>query len=316
MNDEPIVYSDIIPIGIKSVRDLAHRLGVRREILESMTKTAGAYYAPFESNNSPRPFQKKPFVKKSRDIDNPVSQLKEIQSKINVRLLRSVELPDHVFGGRKGRSVIQNAKHHLGRKVLVTIDVRQFFPSISNTDIYHIWANILGCSRKVASMLTRLTTFERHLPQGAPTSTALANLFLLSCDSPIREFCAANGITYTSWVDDLAFSGKNSRDVIGIAVKSLRRGGLKISRRKVHDMPSSGRQVLMGIIVNKRPGVTREYLQAIRSGIHKFRTNQIQYDLAKSYLRTIRGRIAYINQTNPQRASNLIHHLDELVKEI
>jgi RNA-directed DNA polymerase len=195
---------EIKPLGIVSVRDLAYRLGVEIKLLESVADTAGSYHAPFESTNSPRPFQRKPFIEKSRNIDNPTDILKKVQGLINVKLLRQLGLPNRVFGGRKGHSVIQNAKKHLGSKVLVTIDVKQFFPSISNVEIYSVWAHMLGCSPKVAGLLTRLTTFERRLPQGAPTSTALANLVLLSCDSAIRGFCGANGITYTSWVDDLA----------------------------------------------------------------------------------------------------------------
>ena len=285
----------------------------RKRFLNRWHKTPGHFTLRLRATVLPVPFKKS--RRKSRNIDNPVGQLKDIQNRINVKLLRIIDLPNHVFGGRKGRSVIQNANHHLGRKTLVTIDVKQFFPSISNIDVHFVWFKILGCSPKIASILTKLTTFERRLPQGAPTSTALANLFLLSCDSAIREFCAANGIIYTSWVDDLAFSGKNARDVIYIAAKALRSGGLQISRRKVKVMPSSGRQVLMGVVVNNRPSVTKEYRRATRSGINKLRTGKIYSSYIESYLKTIRGRIAYINQTNPQYASNLNCQLDELMTQ-
>lgn len=310
MNDSEI---RIQPLNIKSVNDLAHRLGIRRQILESLAENAGAVYAPFESSNSPRPFQRRPFVKKSRNIDNPASLLKEIQRKINQKLLGPIELPDHVCGGRKGRSVIKTAKYHLAQKVLVTIDIRKFFPSINNSDVYHIWSNILGCGRKVSSILTRLTTIERRLPQGAPTSTALANIFLLSFDVHIRKYCGEKGIIYRTWIDDLIFSGKNARKVIPVVAEAVRQGGLKISRPKVKIMPSHGRQVMMGTVVNKQTGATKEYRQATRSGIHKLRTNQVPRRKIESYVRSIRGRIEYINQSNPLQALRLRVELDSLI---
>lgn len=306
---------EIKPLGIVSFRDLAYRLGVETDLLQSVAAIAGAYHSPFESTNSPRPFQRKPFIQKSRCIDNPTDILKKVQSLINVKLLRKVDLPDHVFGGRKGCSVIQNAKEHVGSKVLVTIDVKQFFPSINNLEVYSVWVHMLGCSPRVAALLTRLTTFERRLPQGAPTSTALANLVLLSCDASIRTFCAERGIRYTSWVDDLAFSGKNARAVIRIAAEALRQRRLRISRGKVKIMSAGNRQVLMGLVVNKRLGVTKEYRQATRSAIHKLRTGHISPDEIPAYLRSIRGKIAYIDQTNSCQAAKLRNELDKTIKQ-
>jgi hypothetical protein len=69
----------------------------------------------------------------------------------------------------------------------------------------------------------------------------------------------------------------------------------------------------MGIVVNKQPGVSKEYLRATRSGIHKLRTKQIRPDLIESYIRSIRGRIAYVNQTNPSRAANFRAELNKLL---
>lgn len=293
------------PLRIKSVNDLAFRLGIRKDVLISASKEAGAFYSPFESKSKLPPFSKLQRLQKTRPIDNPVGVVKHIQNQIYRQLLRPIVLPDYIFGGIKGKSVLSNAKRHLRSEVLVTIDIKSFFPSVSNRDVYRIWSQMLECGTEVSKILTKLTTFQRRLPQGAPTSTALANLVVLSLDAPIREFCAANGVCYTCWVDDLAFSGTRAREVIIIAAKALGNAGLKLSRRKVKIMPAHSRQILMGIVVNKQIGVTKAFQRATRSGIHKLKSGLVPSELNDKYTRSIRGRIAYARQINLKRAEQL-----------
>src|SRR6185436_20457188 len=80
-----------------------------------------------------------------------------------------------------------NAFQHLGKHLVVRIDIQDFFSSITDRQIYSVWADKLGNSPPVASLLTTLTTYRRHLPQGAPTSTYLANLVLLGADQVLTQ---------------------------------------------------------------------------------------------------------------------------------
>jgi len=147
---------------------------------------------------------------------------------IYTSLLKPLALPHYLCGGVPGKTILDNVFMHLGAPVLITLDVRSFFRSITNRQVYNVWRNVLNCSPRIAATLTRLTTFERHLPQGAPTSSLLANLVLYSSDAAIRSACAAHQVAYSTWVDDLAFSGRSPRVVINAAVACLRVAGLSV----------------------------------------------------------------------------------------
>ncbi len=173
-------------LDILSVNRLALVLRTPREELVELGRLARTYHKPFDMVKPPRPFQRNP-PSKTRPIDNPCGELKKIQRCINRTLLRPICFPRNILGAVPKRSVIDNAELHLKASLLVTIDVKSCFPSITNVHVYNIWRFFLGCSTEVASILTKLTTFDRHLPQGAATSPLLANLFVWSIDEPIRK---------------------------------------------------------------------------------------------------------------------------------
>lgn len=303
-------------LNINTLRALAHRLGLKVEVLVSESERAGRYYQPFIPDPKPAPFAKREPKLKKRVIDNPVDPLKFIQKRIQRRLLQPLLWPEHIYGGIKGKSLIKNVTPHLKANVIVTLDIKNFFPTITTFQIYKVWSELLGCAPEVAKILTCFTTFERHLPQGAPTSSALANLVLYSFDQPIREYCEDNRIIYTTWIDDLAFSGEGSRHVINVAVKALRKGGFVIPHRKLRIMPAHNRQLLTGLLLNRQPGIQRAFVSATRSGIFKLATGCVPWTASKSYIRRLEGRITYIRMINPRRAAPLQSSLDRTLQTL
>src|SRR5262249_55450888 len=105
----------------------------------------------------------------------PSESLKLLQRKINDVILSRAPLLPCVYGGVRGKSVIQNATLHVGQPVVFTLDIEQCFPSIVPWMVRAIF-QALGFGQEAAGLLTKLTTWEGQLPQGAPTSTPLANL--------------------------------------------------------------------------------------------------------------------------------------------
>src|SRR5579864_649141 len=209
-------------LDIRSLRHLEFSLGLGRETLESAALSADNLYSPFPKPDRIRPFQKKFKTSNPRLIDNPVEPLRTIQKRIQTRLLANINLPYYLCGGVKGRTLLDNVTMHLDAPIIVTVDIKNFFPSIDNRMVYQVWKDLLGCSAEVAALLTRLTTRTHYLPQGSSTSTMLANLVLYSCDKPIREVCNRYGVSYSTWVDDLAFSGRHARSVLPIVITTLR----------------------------------------------------------------------------------------------
>lgn len=284
---------------------LAYSHGNRRALIQAVCESHQA-----------RPFARRAIQGKKRSIDNPVDIVKELQERAYKRILRHISLPEHIFGGVCGKSSLNNIEQHLGSEVLITLDIRSFFPSITPLHIFHVWRNLLGCSPSVARILTQLTTFERHLPQGASTSSTLSNLVLYVADEEIRNFCTREGIRYSNWIDDLAFSGADPRTVINVAVASLRSAGFAISHRKLKIMPAHRRQVLTGIVLNQTPGVLKVYRSSVRSGIHKLGTGCVPQNELGKYVTSLRGKIAYINRINPKQAAPPASALEVAMKRI
>ena len=191
--------------------------------------------------------------------------------------------------------------------MLVTIDIRSCYPSMSHEQIFAMFRRYFGFGDEVSSLLTRLTTFKRHLPQGGATSPAIANALLAELvDRPLIELAAKHGVVYTRYIDDLAFSGEDPRPMIYEAASRLSKLGLKIDRgRKLQIATSDGRQKVTGLLVNARgaASVGRRYLAKVRSAIHRFPKlpKAAQVTAAES----IKGRIVYVRRTNPGAAARL-----------
>ena len=200
--------------------------------------------------------------------------------------------------------------------MLVTIDVKSFFRSISSRQVYKIWRHQLNCSRRLASILTKLTTFEGHLPQGAPTSTYLANLLIASLEPSIWSACESLNIKYSTWVDDLAFSGSNAPEVIGTVVTVLKSVGLSVAHKKLKVMRFGSRIALNGVVIGDNLNLTSEYRRAIRSGIHKLRTGAVRQELLVRYIRSLKGRIDYLSNINPKAGERFTRELMSAMAEI
>ncbi len=183
---------------------------------------------------------------KKRIIRPSYSRLKQIQKSIKINILSKIELPENIQGGVKKKSNITNAKTHQGNKYQFATDLQVFFPSVTYKQIFKLFLN-LGYSNHIAHWLTKLTSIEFELPQGTPTSTAIANLVFIETDKKLIALCNANQITYTRFVDDLTFSAsKDFRSLINEILSIVRSSGFKISYRKTK---YEGDQTLTGIKV-------------------------------------------------------------------
>lgn len=304
-------HLDPVPcrLDLCSMRRLESSLDYPRQQIVTVARKAGAFYDPFNKRARRPWFPKKPPPAKVRKIDNPIGPLKEIQTRIQKHILRDLVLPHYLCGGVRGKTIFDATKVHFRARVVVKLDIKDFFPSISNIQVYKVWRDLLRCSPRIAALLTKLTTYERHLPQGAPTSTILANLVLYCVDEPIRSECARRGVTYSSWIDDLAFSGEDSRHVIQTAVGALRTGGFAVSRRKLKIMGPGDRKLICGILMGKSPGVARERISNLRSGIHKLRTGQVPLYILNDYLRSLEGAVRHVAAVNPKQGQKLLQQL-------
>jgi len=298
-------------LDILSPRRLADVLKIPPGTLEKIAESIGACYKPFALAKLPRPFERD-YSPKLRPIDNPIQDLKWIQQRIYRRLLKPICFPSHILGAIPKRGVMDNAERHLGATLLVTLDVRQCFPSITNIHIFRVWSEFLGCSPPVARLLTQLTTFDRHLPQGAPTSPLLANLFIWMIDEPIRNLCEQLFVDYSTWIDDLAFSGERARDLIEPAISLLASNGLKVKRDKIKIMGPSAIKVLTGTRLGSlQVRAPKDKIRRVRSGVHKLCTGLVPPNGEERYILGLVGQLRFIHQLCPRDASVYAGELKE-----
>lgn len=175
-------------------------------------------------------------------------RLKEIQKIINGRVLSKIDFPSIVHGSVKKRSCITNAKAHQGNKYFFITDLRSFFPSIHFSIVYEELVR-RGFSPRVASHITRLVTYQKCVPQGAPTSPMIANMVFGPYDSQLIEICKEHGITYTRYIDDLTFSSKKFIEdrVIQNLLDVIRRSPFKYHNRKTKT--SIGITQVTGVVI-------------------------------------------------------------------
>jgi RNA-directed DNA polymerase len=170
---------------------------------------------------------------KRRNVLIPDYDLKKCQQKIH-HLLSELPMPVSMYGGVKNRNHISNAAFHLHQSFFLTIDLKDFFKRISHHQVYKMFLNI-GCSTGVAHTLTKLTTVYGGLPQGAPSSSAVANLVFRNTAVELEEFALAYGLRFSCFVDDLTFSSqKNFQELTDQILFILRKNGFLPCNNKIH----------------------------------------------------------------------------------
>lgn len=280
---------------VLSMRKLASILCLDVAQVEILASEAGRYYRPFDR-------RKTRGTGKWRHIDNPTGLLKSVQSRIHKKLLVPISLPETVVGGARGRSTIDHAKYHLWQPWIVTLDIKDCFPSISNTRIFDVFRSKLGYSTPVASALTRLTTFQHRLPQGAPTSPTLANLALLDFHAEVDEICCRLNLQHSIYVDDIAISGEKAIQAIPPICSLLESNGFNVSWRKIQVQPRSACQQITGLQVNNGIDISRQKLVELREEIISIAN--AEYVFSRD-LQSIWGKINNIKNISPLAGGSL-----------
>ena len=168
----------------------------------------------------------------SRTINPPKKELKYIQKHINSYLVEHISMPEYAYGGIKRKDNIRNARYHKGQKYVFQTDLKDFFPYITHKKVYETLVRI-GFSHDVSSLLTKLTTYHGHLPQGAPTSTTIANLVFIPTGLELQAIAKREGLRFTTFVDDVTISSQSDfKHLVPEIVQTIVSHGFKISQGK------------------------------------------------------------------------------------
>ncbi len=296
---------------IYPLRHLAQRLGTDKETLEELADSSDNLYRRF--------FQKKKSGGQ-REINEPVGKLKAVQKRIYERLLQIVQLDPHLHGGVKGCSNVTNAEPHQNKQVVICIDIKDFFPSVTAKKVEKVWRRRLGYGKKVSRVLTQLTTYKDRLPQGAPTSTALANLALFDVEGELRKQLAQHQITmidHTRFVDDITFSGDSGDEekLIATTIALLKRYGFALNRKKIKVQRSGGRQVVCGVVVNEdQPSLEKEKTSKVRAAVRELETATPEKQ--RALLPSVEGQVAWVKQFKPRQGKCLHDRISRVKRNL
>lgn len=211
-----------------------------------------------------------------RVIDAPKDELKQVQRAILVDVLRKVHFPSYLQGSIQGRDYITDATLHMRKKVLIGEDIKDFFPSVKSDVVLNIWRDFFGFSQWVSTTLTGLTTFRGYLPQGAPTSSYIANLVLWDIEPELQLKLYELGFTYSRYVDDISISCSHAASngelkFVQDEVRStLSIKGLALNLEKQTISESSGQMSVHNVIVNKgQPTKRKKERGKIRAAVRE-----------------------------------------------
>lgn len=281
------LYEQNLPI-ISSPEHFSLLVGLDHQYICNMAYASDQFYRSFS------------IPKKSggtRRIDEPLPDLKFVQTWILNNILNHCPISEYAKAFKKGRTLKNNARFHRSQKIVVTMDIKDFFPSISVVDVTKIFEQ-MGYFHDLACFMAYLCCLNNVLPQGAPTSPYLSNLKLMSLDSKISTYTFSKGIRYTRYADDLTFSGDfNPHYLIRKISTFVYKEGFLINPTKTRVLRSNARQEVTGIVVNSHMQISKEKRKKIRQQVY--------------YINKF-GLESHLEKTNENRANYLSHLLGQI----
>lgn len=271
-------------------------LAVGTHEIDYVLSRLNRYYRPREFPKSAGGF---------RTLLVPQGELKIFQQKIKKHILDKVPFLPCVHGGIRRKSIITNAEPHVSQAVVFSLDVANFFPHVDPERVFRIFRG-LGFGEEAAGILVKATTWKYQLPQGASTSTSLANLSLVRADSRILRLTEDHGFNYTRFVDDLTVSGEwRLLKFRRTFPRILESEGFQIKPEKTVTMDRGTRQVVTKLVVNGKINVSRERRSSIRRDVLDF----VHGFGDPSSSASVKGRVHWMHHVNPQIGANLLSRL-------
>lgn len=269
-------------LGYDSVEDLAKAMDVPLAELRFLSFTREvsevSHYKKFQ------------LLKKSggkRQISAPMPRLKYAQYWILHNILNKIVLHEAAQGFVKKKSIVSNAQQHLQADLLINVDLKDFFPSISYPRVKGVFKS-LGYSEQIATVLALISTepetdeveldgkkyyvsiSERKLPQGAPTSPAITNIICRRMDARLKGLAKKYNFVYTRYADDLSFSTKGeasaqAHQLLANVRKVLSSEDFTLHPGKLHVMRKGARKEVTGIVVNDKLSINAKELDRFRA---------------------------------------------------
>lgn len=271
-----------------------------------------------------------------RLISAPRERLKRAQHWILEELLARQWVHDAAHGFRKDRSIVSNARPHVAADVVINLDLKDFFPTVTYKRVKGLFRS-LGYSESVATICALLCTeprevhvdvdgeryhvamTERFLPQGAPTSPAITNLLCRALDARLSRIAEKLGYRYTRYADDLTFSGgreSNPGRLMRRIHWVVEQEGFSVHPGKTRVFRKARRQEVTGVVVNETCSVSRATLKNFRAvlfQIEKDGPTGKAWGNTPDVIAAVEGFANYVAMVNPEKGAPLQERARALV---
>lgn len=265
--------------------NLAKNILYERECAPIQLKSLNFYANPEFCKKRYNTFQIKKKSGADRTINAPVEGLKSILRVLNFVLQSVDEVHAAATGFVPGKSIVDNAKKHVGHNYVLNLDIKDFFHSFDRNRVKLAFMydpfKLNGEREFLAFLLASLCTHPFHvdgkekvvLPQGSPTSPTLTNILCKSLDRRLTGLAKRFGATYSRYADDITFSSNHNIYQNDDFNKELKRiieddQGLRINPEKTRIHKTGFRQEVTGLIVNDKVNVRRRYVKQIRMWLY------------------------------------------------
>ena len=281
-----------------------------------------------------------------RLLESPTPLLRAVLRRVLDRILVWVPVHPAAHGFVPGRSAPSNARAHVGADVVICLDLRTFFTSITAARVNGLF-RVMGYPEPVAWTLAALCTHQtpahvlaampaggdstvrhrqraelrvRHLPQGSPTSPALANLAAHGLDRRLAGLADRLGLTYTRYADDLTFSGSSGNGIgvprlVGVIGEIVRNEGFVLNTSKTRVRHAGERHEITGLVTNQQLSVPRAYHDQLRAVLH----DAVMHGPAvanraglPNFRDHLAGRVGWVESVNPVRGRRLRAQFDAI----
>ncbi len=239
----------------KSKKELLNYLGIKNNFLYSGFSSKYSNFEIPKKNGGFRP------------IKSPHFNLKKVQRIILDNILYKYKQLDCVYGLSKNKGVFHNALIHSKNvsSQLLILDIENFFPTISYKSVIDVFQK-LGFNKENSSILTKICTIDKSLPQGAPTSPYLASMVCFNLDKELYIYCKRRKFIYTRYFDDISISGIN---ILPLCIKQIEKiiskYGFKCNENKKQLFDFGANKIINNVqITNFGISVTDDYKKEIK----------------------------------------------------
>ncbi|MFO7586059.1 MAG: reverse transcriptase family protein [Anaerolineales bacterium] len=236
---------------------------------------------------------------KPRLIQEPLPKLDKIHSRV-ASLLCRIETIDGLHSGKKCRSNISNARAHLGLgKKVITADIKSFFPATTRQSVFNFFYNTMQCAPDIADLLSKILTYDGHVPTGSRVSMPLAYFANKKMFDEIDSAANECGAKMTIFVDDLTFSGAMlKRSFVSRLETIVQKYGHKIHPSKTRFYGASEVKLITGAAIKGTEIAPRnKHLKRLHGELSEWLKSPYK---DKKLTNRVLGRLTFIGSIDPR----------------